>query len=131
MVALEYIAGAVWSTPFRRISENLSILTFIAPLVAIPVFLNMHSIYHWTHLEVVETDVLLKFKQPYLNETFFYIRSALFFVIMGIFYFVFVSGSDKQDKTGDQKITKRNIIFSAPFMFIFAISILSYKLTIL
>lgn len=123
MVALEYIAGAVWSTPFRRISENLSILTFIAPLVAIPVFLNMHSIYHWTHLEVVETDVLLKFKQPYLNETFFYIRSALFFVIMGIFYFVFVSGSDKQDKTGDQKITKRNIIFSAPFMFIFAISI--------
>jgi len=123
MVSLEYIAGAVWSTPFRRISENLSVLTLVAPILAIPIVLNMHSIYHWTHLEVVATDELLKFKQPYLNESFFYVRSAAFFVIMGLFYYVFISGSDKQDKTGDQSITKRNIIFSAPFMFIFAILI--------
>lgn len=123
MVALEFIAGAVWSTPFRRISENLSILTFVAIIFAIPVILNLHSLYHWTHTEAVLKDELLNHKKEYLDEQFFYIRTALFFIIMGIFYFVFISGSNKQDSTGDQKITKRNIIFSAPFMFIFAIMI--------
>lgn len=36
LVALEYIAGAVWSVPMRRVSEFLSGLLPVAPLLAIP-----------------------------------------------------------------------------------------------
>lgn len=123
MVALEYLAGAVWSTPFRRISENLSVLTIVSAVLVIPIILNLHHLYHWTHVEDVLKDPVLNQKKGYLNENFFYIRTIAFFVIMGIFYFVFSSGSAKQDKVDDQRITARNSKFSAPFMFIFALMI--------
>ena len=45
LVALEYLTGAVWSTPFRRVSEFLGAIVFLLPLIAIPVYLNLHGIY--------------------------------------------------------------------------------------
>lgn len=77
-VALEYIAGAVWSTPFRRVSEFLSSLLFFVPVFAILLFLNMHDLYHWSHQEAVEHDKILAGKAPYLNTTFFLIRALVF-----------------------------------------------------
>lgn len=42
LVALEYLVGATWSTPFRRITEILASMTvFLIPL-AIPLFFGCH-----------------------------------------------------------------------------------------
>lgn len=120
LVALEYIAGATWSTPFRRIAELIATVLFVVPLLGIPVYLNMGEIYHWMH---PGTDEVLLHKQAYLNPSSFALRSVIFFVVMGLFYWKFTSNSRKQDITGDQKLTTQSIKFSAPFMFIFAISI--------
>lgn len=38
LVALEYIAGSVWSVPFRRINEFLALLIPLAALMAVPLF---------------------------------------------------------------------------------------------
>ena len=54
LVAIEYLGGAVWSTPFRRISEFLAAVVFILPLVALPVYFNIHDLFHWTHTEGVD-----------------------------------------------------------------------------
>ncbi len=119
LVALEYLIGAVWSTPFRRISEFLSASLFLAPLLVIPLLLNMHDLFHWTHKADVASDELLSGKVPYLNENFFIIRTVAAFVIMWLFYYFIAGKSQKQDKTGDYGMTKKILPFSAiimPFM---------------
>ncbi len=123
LVALEYIGGAVWSTPFRRISEFLGTALFLLPIIAIPLLFNMHDLYHWTHEEAVSTDRLLQEKSPYLNMSFFLIRTVVFVGLWFLFYILIIRNSRKQDSTKDPKLTRRNIVISAIFLPIFAITI--------
>ncbi|MFA6457500.1 MAG: quinol:cytochrome C oxidoreductase [Bacteroidota bacterium] len=122
-IALEYIAGAVWTTPFRRVLEFLGMLLIPVALLAIPLFLNLHDLYHWTHADVVANDKVLQSKSPYLNEQFFTIRFGIYLVIWGAFYFIFRRNSMKQDQNSDQKFTKKNIALAAAFIPLLAISI--------
>ena len=121
LVALEYLVGADWSVPFRRISEILAATLFIAPVFAIPLMFNMHGIFEWTHKEIVNNDPFLVQKKPYLNEMFFIIRTVGVFALMWLFYVLIVGRSQKQDKTKDPKTSRINPKLSAVFMPVFAI----------
>jgi len=123
LVALEYVAGAVWSVPFRRISEMLTPLIFIAPIFAIPVLFNMGSVFHWAHHNIMETDQILASKSAYLNTTFFIVRLIVYILLMLIFYYVIIGNSKKQDFNPDPKYTRINIKFSAAFIPVFALTI--------
>ncbi len=123
LVCIEYLGGAVWSTPFRRVTEILASVLLILPIIAIPVYLNMHGLYHWTHEDAVASDKILAGKEPYLNMGFFTIRNLAFYAIWIFFYFIIIRNSRKQDTSHDQKLTTKNIRLSAIFMPIFAITI--------
>lgn len=123
LIGIEYLTGAVWSVPFRRIGEYMAIFIFVAPIFAIPVIFNMHDIFHWSHHEAVETDAVLKAKSPYLNETFFYIRLVAVILIMALFAKLLIGNSAKQDKNPDQKFTRTNIKLSAVFMPFFGLGL--------
>jgi hypothetical protein len=123
LIAIEYLSGAVWSVPFRRIAEFLAPLIFIAPVFAIPAIINIHDVFLWAHPGVLDEDTILKLKSPYLNETFMLIRLAAIIIIMLIFAWRIIGNSSKQDKNPDQKFTKRNIRLSAIFIPFFAVSI--------
>jgi len=123
LVALEYIAGADWSTPFRRISEFLASSLPILIVLAIPLILSLHSLFHWSHTEVINEDPILKGKSPYLNSTFFIIRVIVVFGLWSFFYYLLTKNSRKQDTSGDQKLTKKNIVISGIFIPLFAITI--------
>lgn len=123
LVALEYITGAVWSTPFRRISEFLAAVLLLLPIIALPLYFQLHGLFHWTHIETVNADELLKSKSGYLNITFFIIRSIVFFAIWILFFFLLTKNSVKQDHKRDQLLTKKNIRLSAVFIPIFALTI--------
>jgi hypothetical protein len=116
LIALEHLAGAVWSTPMRRVTEIISSAFPFILILAIPMFLNMHSLFHWTHAETVENDHLLHAKSAYLNIPFFIVRFAVITGIFFIFHRLFTGNSLKQDSTGDQTLTKRNVKLSAVFM---------------
>lgn len=131
-VALEHIIGAIWSVPFRRLAELLSNAIYIAPLFAIPILYNVYmemgghglfNMFEWTHDEVVQNDVFLSQKAPYLNEGFFIARTVVIWLIMVVFRSLLVGNSYKQDRTGGQKINKASARLSGLFMVIFAISI--------
>ncbi len=122
-IALEYIAGAVWSTPFRRVNEFLGMLLIPVIVLAIPLFLQLHDLFHWTHEDVVAKDPILQSKAPYLNEQFFTIRFVVFILICGVFYYIFRANSLKQDSDRDQKRTRKNIGLAAAFIPLFAISV--------
>lgn len=123
LVGIEYLGGAVWSTPFRRITEFLASVLIVIPIIAIPVYMHMHDLYHWTHNEAVQADKLLKGKEPYLNLEFFTIRIVVFLLIWLAFYFLLTKNSKKQDTSKDQGLTKKNIKISAIFMPFFALTI--------
>jgi hypothetical protein len=130
LVAMEYLVGASWSVPFRRISEFLSSVIPLLVLLIVPIILGMHSLYHWTHHDAVEADPILKGKEPYLNTTFFLIRLAIYFVIWLVFFIIFIRNSQKQDVTRDPKLTRSSVAFSALFapLFIITLTFLSIDL---
>jgi hypothetical protein len=123
LIALEYLAGAVWSTPMRRVSEFVAASFPFVLILAIPLFLNLHGLFEWTHSDVVQGDKVLQTKSPYLNIGFFTIRFAVIFLIFFLFYWLFTRNSRKQDITKDQRLTSFNVKLSAPFMPIVAIGL--------
>jgi hypothetical protein len=123
LVALEYLAGAVWSTPFRRVSEFLASVVPLLLILVIPILFGLHDLYHWTHKEVVEADPILQGKEPYLNVGFFLIRVFAFIAVWILFYVFLIRNSQKQDETKDPKLTKRNIRISTVFIPVFIITI--------
>ncbi len=123
LVAIEYVAGAEWSTPLRRIIEFYASLIPLLIILAIPLLFSLHDLFHWSHPEAVAGDEILKGKSPYLNSTFFIIRTAAILLIWTLFWFLIIRNSEKQDKTSDQKLTKKNITLSAVFIPVFAITV--------
>lgn len=123
LIGIEYLSGAVWSVPFRRIPEFLSNILIFLPIIVLPLLFNMNNIFHWLHPEILKADELLKSKAPYLNVQFFIVRVIIFLLIWIIFYLILFKNSTKQDDTKDPTLTKKNIKFSAAFMPFFAITI--------
>lgn len=123
IVALEYIAGADWSTPFRRIPEFFAGLLPLLLILVIPLFIFNHDLFQWAHKEAVAEDKILQGKAPYLNLTFFIIRTFVFIGLWSLFYWVMTRNSRKQDETKDQTLTKKNIRLAAVFIPVFALSL--------
>ncbi|MFA6598241.1 MAG: quinol:cytochrome C oxidoreductase [Ignavibacteriaceae bacterium] len=123
LITLEYIAGADWSTPLRRIPEFFASSIPLLFLLVIPLLLNIHSIFEWSHKDVVAGDKILTGKSPFLNVPFFVIRTIVIIGIWSLFYYLFVRNSRKQDITKDQLLTKKNIKLSAIFIPVFAITV--------
>ena len=123
LVALEYTAGATWSTPFRRIVEFLAATVPLLIILAVPLLFNLHDFFLWANKEVVVNDKILEGKTVYLNVPFLLIRLAFILVSWMIFYLVITKNSRKQDETGDQNLTTRNIKISTVFILWFAVSI--------
>jgi len=123
LIALEYIVGADWSVPIRRVVEFFAAVIPLLALLVIPLLLNVGELIHWSHTEAVAEDEILQGKAPYLNVSFFIIRVFVLIGLWSLFYFFFIRNSKKQDTTKDQKLTKINIRLSAVFIPIFAFTI--------
>ncbi|NUN09804.1 MAG: quinol:cytochrome C oxidoreductase [Ignavibacteriaceae bacterium] len=123
LVTLEYVAGADWSVPIRRVTEFFSSTVPYLLIIGIPLLFNIGSLFHWSHPEAVAEDKILQSKAPYLNTTFFIIRFFVVGLLWTLFWFLITRNSRKQDITKDQVLTKINIRYSAIFIPVFAITI--------
>jgi hypothetical protein len=123
LIALEYVAGADWSTPLRRVIEFFSSLIPFLFILVIPLLFSAHDLFHWTHEEAVAEDAILQGKAPYLNMTFFIIRVLVILVVWTVFWFMLIRNSERQDDTGEPVLTKRNITLSAIFIPVFALTV--------
>ncbi len=123
LISLEYIVGADWSVPIRRVVEFFAAVIPLLALLVIPLLLNVGELFHWSHADAVTEDKILTAKAPYLNVTFFIIRVFVLIGLWSLFYFFFIRNSKKQDTSKDQKLTTINIRLSAIFIPIFAFTI--------
>ena len=78
---LQFLSGGKWGVSIERILEAASRTLPLVGVLFIPVIFGMHSLYPWTHADVVAADEVLQHKHIYLNTPFFIIRAILFFVI--------------------------------------------------
>jgi len=120
---LNHIAGATWNIVFRRILESLMGTVPLMAILFIPVIFGLHDLYHWSHEEVITSDILLQKKVPYLNAPFFIIRAILYFGIWFVLFKILQKISLAQDVEFQPVQLKKMRTVSAPGIVLFAITI--------
>ncbi len=121
-VAVNNVANAGWSVNVRRIAEALTAFLPMAAAGAVVLLIGSKYLYVWLDHHHVAQDYLLQAKHAYLNQTFFMIRLAAFFAIWMFFAKKIVGNSLKQDVTGEDKFTLKNVPLSVIFILLFALS---------
>lgn len=122
-VLLQHLTRSHWSVALRRIPEAISANFYIWALFIIPIFLGMHSLYHWTHAEAIAHDPVLQGKVPFLNTPFFIVRQFIYFGLWSFLGYRMYQKSVEMDETGNwglQTLMRRT---SGPGLFFFALSI--------
>ena len=107
-VVLHHVTGAMWSTSFRRIAENMASSAPLLAVMLLPALLfGMHDLFHWSHKEAVAADPILQGKSAYLNPGFFTGRAIFFFLLWTGIALFYRRLSIRQDETGDVALTFR------------------------
>jgi hypothetical protein len=121
-VMVQHLSGATWSVVIRRIAESLMMVIPVAFLLFLPIAFDLHALYEWTHLEVVAKDPILLKKAPYLNTTFFLIRTVVYFAIWSFFAFKLWGWSTAQDSNRDYSYTEKSRKLSAFGVFLLTVT---------
>jgi len=120
--AIQYITQSGWSAAFKRIPEAIAAYIPFAAVFFLILFFGMHSIFEWTHEDVVQHDHLLEHKSPYLNIPFFFARVVLFFAVWIIMSKLLRKLSLKEDEAGGIQYFEKSELYSKIFIFIIAIT---------
>jgi hypothetical protein len=118
--AIQYITQSGWSAGFKRIPEAMVAWLPFAAVFFVILYFGMHSIFEWTHQEVVQHDHLLQFKSPYLNIPFFFARVVAFFAAWIIMSKLLRKISLKEDEVGGMEYFEKSELLSKIFIFIIA-----------
>jgi hypothetical protein len=105
LMMIQHLSGGQWGV-FRRIFEASSRTMPLLVVLFIPVLLGLHTLYPWTHADLVRTDEVMRHRVPYLNMPFFLARNAIYFISWLALTFVLDSLSRRQDR-GDVAINTR------------------------
>lgn len=120
-VAINNTAKAGWSVSIRRFAEaTTSFIPFIL-VFGLILLLGFKKLFVWADPAVIATNPVVAAKTAYLNPTFFVIRLLIFVVGCMIFKWVIVGNSLKQDKSGDENLTHKNVAPAIGFIVFFAL----------
>jgi hypothetical protein len=120
--SIQFLTSSMWSSPIRRISESFTAYLPVALVAFVILWLGgSHTLYEWTHTEVVAKDPLLSGKVAYLNLPFFGIRGILTFGLWILFAYFIIGNSLKQDKTKDYGLSLKNKSLSPIFLLVFGL----------
>ncbi|MBK8178161.1 MAG: hypothetical protein IPK67_04570 [Planctomycetes bacterium] len=123
VVQIFHLTHGSWGHGARRFLEcSMRTLPFLAVCFAPIAFLGMHSIYEWSHAEVVAGDPILTHKQPYLNPSAFQMRAVGYFAVWIVLMLIQSGLSRKLDETGDARHLKRMSQFAGPALLIYVLT---------
>jgi hypothetical protein len=120
-VALNNTANTGWSVTIRRFAEATT--SFIPWIFGggLVLLLGFKKLYIWADPIAVAANPVIQAKTAYLNTGFFLVRLFVFVVGTLIFRAIIVGNSLKQDQTGDDNLTRKNISPSVAFLVFFAL----------
>ena len=95
---LHNMTGGGWGFAIKRLLEAaMRTLPALAALF-VPIGFGIHSLYEWSHDDVVAQDLILQHKAPYLNVPFFLARAALYFALWTGLALYLLKQVDKYDR---------------------------------
>jgi hypothetical protein len=109
VLMLQYLTGGAWGISIRRELEAATRTLPWTALAFVPIAFGMHSLYEWTHADVVAHDELLQKKAAYLNAPFFLVRAALAFAVWILIMLALNRWSREQDGRADHKAIDRKL----------------------
>ena len=109
LLMLQHLSGGQWGMVARRVFEAASGTLPLLALMFIPVLLGMHSLFEWTHEEVVAADRILQIKEPYLNVPFFVGRAVVYFLFWIACAWLLNKWSTAQDR-GEDAVTPAGMV---------------------
>jgi hypothetical protein len=111
---LHHMTGGTWGIPIRRVLEAGTRTLPLMLVLFLPVFFGLSRLYMWAQPALVAADPILEYKKPYLNPTWFIIRTLVYFAVWILISLKLNSMSRKQDRTGDPTLAFRMSSVSAP-----------------
>ncbi len=125
-LALQYATETGWYASIKRVIEAVAgfipygMGIFGIVLLTIT-FMDGAHIYTWMDSEIVAHDEIIQGKSAYLNKTFFWIRTVVYFIT----YFYFLNGFRKrsleEDRIGGTELHFKNYRQGALFLVFFAV----------
>jgi hypothetical protein len=114
ILLLHHLLGGAWGAITRRFFEAAVALLPLTALLFIPLLFGLRENYPWARLEEVAADPKLVHKLPWLNATFFFVRSTIYFVVWIALGTVLTHASRKQDAEPAPRPLARLELLSAP-----------------
>ena len=103
-VCVHHATDSEWGILVRRQLENVASLLPWFALIFIPVLFCAPILLKWWNI-APGVDPLLDAKQPYLSHGFFYLRAAIYFILLGGVAFLLRRSSMNQDRDGAARHT--------------------------
>jgi hypothetical protein len=123
ILMIHYLTGGAWGLVIRRELESATKTLPLLALLFVPLIFGMHSLYSWTHADVVRADEHLRHKQAYLNTTFFIVRWAAYFAVWLTTAYLLNRWSREQDGAATPQLALRLERLSGPGLFALAVTI--------
>lgn len=115
------VLQASWLTPYKRIPEAMTKFLPIGFVLMLLTYFGLHTIYEWTHHDVVMNDPILREKTAWLNTAGFMSRMVIIFIGWIIAAKRLTGLSKKQDSGED--VSHKIVGSSAVSIIIFALAI--------
>lgn len=109
MLMVHHLMGGQWGILVERILEAMARTLPLLALLFVPLLFGMHWVYPWTLPGEVAASHTLQGKAIYLNERFFIIRAAFYFVIWILFAWLLTRWSLRRDRDPSAALSQRMI----------------------
>jgi hypothetical protein len=124
MVILINVTRGTWGYPLIRFFEAGAKLMPLMLLLGIAMLAFKDRIYEWANPEIVSRSVTYQHKtEAYLSDTFFNVRTIVYFLFWIFSAYVLTSLYKKEDETRDEKFFLRRTILAAPIAVFFVFTL--------
>jgi hypothetical protein len=122
LIALDYVGGARWSEPLRRLQQALVAVLPIAGVGLLAVLLFRPSLYSGPAQSTASEEHVSSLATVWLARPFFLARALIYLGVWLAFAMTIFRNSRQAEQTGDQATIRKNIRLSAGFLVAFGVT---------
>jgi hypothetical protein len=123
ILMMHHLTGGGWGYPIRRLLEAGSRTLLAMAALFVPLFFGLSHLYPWARPDEVRADSILMYKRPYMNPSFFDVRTIIYFAIWFLLLYLLIKWSIEQDRTGDLRLAGKLEAMSAPGLILWGLGV--------
>ena len=124
VLMVHHITGGAWGFIIRRFLEAAAMTLPLMALLFLPILFGLHSIYDWSHPDVIAAESVLQHKSHFfLNVSWFIVRAIVYFILWIALARVLRQSSLEQDKTGAPALTRRLQHLCGPGLVLYVLTV--------